>query len=415
MGVAVRGEWEWPLKSNVIDPRKLDVPPLHRVLPRIRAGQLKPIFRTEVDRTKIDVVSEGALVELAFDRGHVVADGKRQPISEVEAELKQGNDVGVLYSIGLELHKHARVLIGSGSKAMLGYRMLSGVAPRPEKAPKIELADNVSVAEAFRQIMRQSIGHVMANQAAALDGAAEGVHQLRIGVRRIRTALRLFREYLGPAEYEALKRELQWVGREVGEARDWDTFLAKMLPLYLGDEMVVDTVRQLTDLAHERAAAVIRSVRYTRLMLGLGHWLESDDWRLSPPANTEKLLDRGLEGAAATMLEDAARGVRKAGRGLRQLDSAQRHELRKRAKKLRYSVEFLASLYSDKAVSDYLKTLKKLQRVLGDLNDNVAARTLYARVGAGQGVDDFLSMDCEQRLAALPRAWERFVKSEPFW
>jgi hypothetical protein len=65
--------------------------------------------------------------------------------------------------------------------------------------------------------------------------------------------------------------------------------------------------------------------------------------------------------------------------------------------------------------SAYVKALKKLQRVLGDVNDNVVARTLFARVGAGQDVDDFLSADCAQRLGGLTKAWKRFLKSEPFW
>jgi triphosphatase len=414
-GAAVRGEWEWPARSNGIDPRKLHIPPLRRVLPRIHARQLKPVFRTEIDRTKMEMVSQGAVVELAFDRGYVVADGQRQVISEVEAELKRGDNAGVLYSIGLELHKHARVQVGSSSKAVVGYHLLNGESPAPSKAPKIALAEDVTVAEAFVQIMRQSISHVTANQSALLEGAAEGIHQLRIGLRRIRTTLRLFRQFLRQAESEVRKRELQWLGHEVGEARDWDVFLANILPLHLGDEMVVDTVTQLTDFAHQRAAAAIRSPRYARLMLGLGHWLESNDWRLSPPSDAGKRLDERLAGEAAAMLDDVAQGVFKAGRKLRRLNAAGRHELRKRAKKLRYSVEFVATLYPEKEMSDYMKTLKKLQRVLGDINDDVVARALYVRVGAGPDVQDSLLRDYVHLLAALPNAWKRFSRVESFW
>jgi inorganic triphosphatase YgiF len=414
-GAAVRAEWEWSARSKAIDLRKLNIPPLRRVLARIQARQLKPVFRTEVDRTQMEIVSQGAVVELAFDRGYVVADGQRQEISEVEAELKRGDNPGVLYSIGLELHKHARVQFGSRSKAVVGYHLLNGEPTGPSKTPKIALAKDISVAEAFVQIMRQSIGQVTANQPALLEGAAEGIHQLRIGLRRIRTALRLFRECLRQTENEALKRELQWLGREVGEARDWDVFLARMLPLQLGDELVVDTVTQLTDFAHQRAAAAIRSPRYARLMLGLGHWLESNDWRLSPRPDAGKRLHERLAGETAAMLDDAAQGVFKLGRKLRRLDAAGRHELRKRAKKLRYSVEFVATLYPEKQVSDYVKTLKKLQRVLGDINDDVVARALYARVGATPDVQDFLLPEYESLLAKLPKAWKRFSRTESFW
>jgi inorganic triphosphatase YgiF len=345
---------------------KLDSPALRRALPHIERASLKPVFHTDIERTTIDIGSNGALVELAFDRGEVLSDDKRESIYEVEAELKQGDDVGLLYAIGLELQKHARLQINASSKAQIGYQMLRSTLQPPSRSFSITLGKTVNADEAFRQLVQQSMTQMLVNQPAATAGTTEGVHELRIGIRRLRTALRLFRECIELSEYDALTKELRWLGREVGEARDWDVFATRLLPLYLHDEMVLDTVTELRHLAHQRAGSVLRSARYARLMLSMGHWLESGDWRRTHGHNNGAIaLDQPIKRSAAAMLTQAAQRVFKAGKQVDQLSVSERHALRKQAKKLRYSVEFLTALYPEEEVAHFLKRLKKVLRLLG--------------------------------------------------
>ena len=106
---------------------------------------------------------------------------------------------GALYRLALALHAEAPFAIETESKAERGLRLRDGDAPKPRKAEPRPLVPGLSGAEAFRRILGEALGHMLANVAAAKAGDAEGVHQLRVGVRRLRSALRLFAPDLAPA------------------------------------------------------------------------------------------------------------------------------------------------------------------------------------------------------------------------
>jgi inorganic triphosphatase YgiF len=375
---------------------------------------LKPVFQTSVRRTTLTVQRDDALIELAFDRGHVAADGRRRPICEMEAELKQGGRLEPLYSIALELQKRADLHVGSPSKAELGYLLLNGAEEHAAKSTPIALPKKVSVADGFRQIVRACVAELLANQAAAVAGTPAGVHQLRVAVRRIRAALRLFGDYIERTGREELERELRWVGREVGAARDWDVFIENLFTSYIRDDMTVDTVSQRTGLAHQRAAAAIQSPRYTRLLLRLQRWSEGNSWYAHPGAKGRAELDSPLAQAAPRMLTRMADAVEKRAKHLQRLSGVERHSLRKQAKKLRYSIEFLSAFYAARE-NEYHRRLKKLLRTLGRINDLSAARNLLESTGAERWAADALQSDYADSLTALPKSWKRFARVPRFW
>ena len=84
--------------------------------------------------------------------------------------------------------------------------------------------------EALRVIIGETLGHLLTNQPAALAGDPEGVHQVRIAIRRIRSALRLFSPHLEAHARRLFEGELRRAGRTIGEARDWDVFCDEILP-----------------------------------------------------------------------------------------------------------------------------------------------------------------------------------------
>src|SRR5262249_38783820 len=159
----------------------------------------------------------------------IVAGGRRQAIGELEIELRQG-EPGQLYHLAVKLHEDVPFTIESESKAARGYRLRSGKAPGAHKAPSVALQRKAAASEAFRQIVIPSLGHLVVNQPAGLARDPEGVHQMRVAVRRLRTALLVFKSRLEPHARARFEDALRRLGTIFGEARDWDVFCLEILP-----------------------------------------------------------------------------------------------------------------------------------------------------------------------------------------
>src|SRR5262249_4400177 len=167
-------------------------------------------------------------------------------------------------------------------------------------------------------------------------------------------------------------------------------------------------------LAHQRGAAAIQSPRYTRLLLRLQRWTEGNGWHAHPGAKGRAELDSPLAQAAPRMLTSMADPVEKQAKHLQRLSGVERHSLRKQAKKLRYSVEFLSAFHA-RQEDEYHKRLKKLLRTLGRINDLSAARNLLESTGAERWAADALQSDYGESLTALPKSWKRFARIPRFW
>ena len=132
-------------------------------------------------------------MEVAFDQGVIEAADHRVSISEIELELKSGAPA-VLYELALQLLDHHAFKLGVQSKSDRGYALAPNAAPVSAKAPPTNLDPETAIGEAFAQIFCAAHVHVLVNQAAAEDGRdPEGVHQMRVGLRRLRSALSLLR------------------------------------------------------------------------------------------------------------------------------------------------------------------------------------------------------------------------------
>ena len=146
----------------------------------------------------VDQKGRESLIEAALDPGTIETRGDRMPIAEIELELLEGSPEA-LYNLALELDKLAPLRIETRSKSALGYALANGDAPAWYKAATLTLKPNATVDEAFREVLRSCVQHWSANEAAALDGRdPEGVHQLRVAIRRLRSAFSIFGRLLDP-------------------------------------------------------------------------------------------------------------------------------------------------------------------------------------------------------------------------
>src|SRR5581483_6403310 len=159
---------------------------------------LAPMFVTELRRTAWPLRFDGSLIELALDRGEIRAGTSRQPVSEIELELKEGRPEHV-FELALALHESLPVTLGLETKAARGYALLEESVPVPVKAAPTGMTATMSARHAFGLAARNCLTQIRDNEAPARLGAdPEGVHQLRIGLRRLRALVTAFRDTLAP-------------------------------------------------------------------------------------------------------------------------------------------------------------------------------------------------------------------------
>lgn len=385
-GLFARKEWEADIPGDSLDRDAILSTDLHDLFSRPGVlDELKPLFSTEFKRTEYRLGNGTWEVAMTFDRGAVVTDDASQPISEVELELVHG-DPSHLFEIASALHRTVPLRLSTRSKSERGYALLGGVERTPVKAPEVPVTAEVPTAEAIRMICRTCQRHLLENEPALRDGRdPEAVHQMRVALRRLRSALSLFKDIVGGDETEALKADLKWLTGELGPARDTDVFIAEILepvraawPQEDGLEALTERFRSRNREHYGRALAAVDDPRFTTLMLQLGGWIEGGAWvRPAEGSAAAERLAAPVGGVAAAIMDSRHRKVIKRGKRFQQLDAPARHRLRVQIKKLRYAAEFFGDAWgSEKKTKAYVKALKDLQQTLGDLNDIAVAHDL---------------------------------------
>ena len=230
----------------------------------------------------------------------------------------------------------------------------------------------------------------------------EYLHQLRVGVRRLRSALQAFRRALPKKPRKRLVKALREVTPPLGAARDWDVFTAWLQSAATPDA-VLKQARSRRTAARRRARRVLASRAWADAL--------AQARRLRAEESSMPLK----EFAAAAIARADAR-ARKEARGIDWQDSAQRHALRIRLKRLRYTCDFLAHGFAPRRVSAYLGDLRRLQEILGDLNDVRVARVLLSAIESpAAAVHRRLAAREKAQLRKLVPAWRVFEKRPRFW
>ena len=257
----------------------------------------------------------------------------------------------------------------------------------PVKARKLKLPKNASPTDAFVEIGKSVAAQWFGNDAASRGGLeVEHVHQLRVAQRRLKTALKLFPEWVGDTWTTRIAPDLKWFGDLLGDARDWDVFTDTTLTAYAASDdpqhkdawtptqSAADTNRAA---ARQRLRDAMNSSRYARLALSFVEWFSTLE---APPDQADQTL-------AAYVQKCITKHYRKIERApdLTTLDPSTRHKVRIHAKRLRYALEFFASLLTRKTYKEVEEALGNLQSVLGEGNDAaVAAQRLADLDEAGE-------------------------------
>lgn len=422
-----RGEWETEIGGPEPDRAALAGSPAGDI-PAAREGSgLRSLFVTEVRRTSRIVREGDDLIEISLDHGEIVAGDRRASIDELELELKGGEARG-LFVLARRLVGDTRLRLSFESKSERGYRLVAGEAPAAYNAEDVHVTGDMTGAEAFAVVMRNCLAQICDNANLLRETRnAEALHQLRVGLRRLRAALATFEPILPGGEFPRIVAESKWMGGELDAARDLDILIADQADAERDDDgtdrgpaMLDERLRVARAASYDRALAAIDSMRFALFVLDCAEWVEIGDWRESRDEEVAALRDARASVLAAVALDRLNRKLRKDAKHLATLDPSARHHVRIKAKKLRYAAEFFAEAFGKHGKGHRRKftaALERLQGALGDLNDlAVSGQTLLAATGEEDAASVLHAGRKEARLLKKAvRACRDWRRAKAFW
>ncbi len=319
---------EVEVKSRSAEPRLslFDEAIARQIKEIIGEKPLAPKFGSDIRRSTRTVHVDGSAIEVALDQGFLVAGERREPVHEIELELKSG-EPAALIDLGLSLVDAIDVKLCVRSKAERAARLLSAAPPEPARAKSPELAPETTVNEAIAIIQRNFLRQFLGNLPALESGdAVEAVHQMRVAVRRLRSVLGLFNRVFPCNDFEALRAQAQRIAAVLGEARDWDVLIAMIRAgplLRFGDEpgfnWLLRAAHAKADASHAAVSELVNAKETTRFVLSLERLARGRGWRSTMAKDRLPGLAEPVIAFAARSLDQLDRKLRKRGRHFRSL------------------------------------------------------------------------------------------------
>ncbi len=391
--VLARGEWETPVDTFTPDLGAIAGQVADTLLGDGALSELQPLFATRVRRHALilretDPASLVATeIEAAFDIGAVETPQGSEPIAKIELQLRKGS-AEALYRIALELEERAALQVETRSKSARGYAMVTGAPARWHKAGPSELAADARVDDAFAFLTKDCLRHWQINERAALEGIeAEGVHRVRVALRRLTSLLALFKSALHPDHRAVMTTDVKRLLKSFQATRDWDVFLSDILRPVIDShpgDAGLSWLKAQAIAEREAAYAAMRETvaarDYARTFLRLGLWAESRGWRAAAEAGQQAVLNGAVEPFARKVLAKRWKKVSRLAKDLAGGDDQAVHRMRLALKKLRYGTHFFRSLFPGRKMAAYLEAVSGLQDRLGHFNDVAASRALIGRL-----------------------------------
>ncbi len=377
-GISQRSEWEAPTIPGSFDFATLvDDAGLAEKLSQI-ASNLVPIFTTDFSRRIWNLEFRRATIEVALDQGTISVSRdeilREQPICELELELKAGSPA-TLFALARMLSRQIRLHPADESKAARGYGLFLDHRISPVKADAMNIDSNDTTIAVFLRVARSCIAQLQANERGIQTPQNdEYIHQARVALRRLRTALRLFADALPAGFADRWSNAWRDIAQELGDARNWDVFCAEQLPLLDKDLGEHPDLLALRSFAHQRQIATHDTAK---------NYMCSKQYSLNIISFCEALFtlrenQESIRGYATKALKRRHKRFVTGARMAHTLNAEQRHEVRIDLKKLRYTLDFFESLYPKKRVQAFSRSLATTQELLGHMNDLATAELLMA-------------------------------------
>jgi inorganic triphosphatase YgiF len=413
-----REEREASVKGDAPDRTMAPLPEL------IGPKPLEPQFEVRVTRRERRMMHGDAEIELALDEGEIQAGEAVTPLSEVELELKSGEEA-TLFELARGLAAAAPLYLSFDAKAERGQALRDGRAGKARHRHAPRLPKTATAGEALASTARSTLAQIAANAALVRAApGAEAVHQLRVATRRLRSTLSTFRKVAPDDLLEAIRNDAKWLAHACDDARNLEVFAGhdlkrlRRLELPRAERAALRAaIRAAQARAQAQAVDAAASPRFRSFMIEAAAWTETGAWREGDAA---KGCARDY---AAKVLEKRMRRVLKRARKVETGSDDDRHELRIETKKLRYSAEAFESLYPQARVQSFIKPLKALQDALGSLNDQATALEIVEglaladgdRAAACDAVKAHVGASKSKLVARAAKALEKLREAPRFW
>ena len=372
-------------EPNLEHARALLAPNLRDAISR---SALKPRFRTRFSRISHQFANDSCITRASFDQGCIEATGRSELISEVEFKLKGGRlDSYTQECLSFLAEVPAALLVES--KAARGYRLATGELPHAVGAPHLAVPWDLPLPQAILRILRHGFQHFLDNYpAVTLAGEPEGIHQMRVAMRRLLSAIRMFGPVLRLEDAREHFQALKTLFAQLGGVREADVFIGETLPSLaaagLGTTLESVLRREIAAFraaAYQRALDELTSANFARLVVQLNDWIESRNWLKADRPIDALLVERAAEDFAVPRIRALHAKLLKQGAKARCGTLDDWHRTRIAAKKLRYAGEPLFQALAPKIDTERLsKQLSRLQTSLGRLNDLQTITPFLARV-----------------------------------
>jgi len=285
-------------------------------------------------------------------------------------------------------------------------------------SPKPRLNGAMACDTAFRIVARRHLDALIANREATAGGDPTALHQMRIALTHLRTAILFFSPMVEDAIRDEIRDELKWLNGELGAVRDLDVAVDRIKGLNKRRPQVlpaVDAWNEKREEGHRMLARMLHSVRYQWLIDQASGWIENGPWSTKRGKQSEAERARPIGDYTTEKLLDWEKTLLQRSRKLRKMSTKKRHRLRLLNKKLTYSIDSFEDLFEEKKFAKQkaaLKQLRKAQRSLGQLNDGARGEALAEELKLG-GLETgvrFLKKEQEKRL--LKKATKAYRKLE---
>lgn len=387
-------------------------PLLMRALERAGSEGLINHFETDIRRTAVRFRSRRGEVEVCFDAGLITAPG-RQPllVCEIEIELVKGSPLAVT-DVARQVIRAHPCWVDPATKAERGHRLSAGRGQSgAAKARRVNINPQDDALAAARLVMHECRRQLLANLARIGSGTSEDpehVHQARVAIRRLRTAIRLF----DAAPLRNLDAPARALAQALGLTRERDVLLESVVPALAQAGAPTTDLAALANAADARKVVRHRDNQFFVVDLLAGELVMARSVAPVVAPAGPQLIAR---------LSRWHQQVRRDARLFSTLDDDLRHRLRRRMKRLRYGIEFCQALCSNKRYRRFLQSLSEAQETLGRYNDLIEALAGYrARIDADPRAwfavgwltaeAKAQSLRCETALAALRQSkapWKR--------
>ena len=375
-----------------------------------------PIYETDVHRTTRLLEHAGSVMEIALDQGRIQSGVQSVDICELEVELKQGQPEHAV-ALARQWCADYGLSVSSISKSMKCQRLRNPDAAVPAVAAAgPEFQQGATGAQIVAAVLQSCLNQILPNasEVAAASSDPHHVHQLRVGIRRLRTALREL-EGLTDAFDTAWESALVHVFRQLGEHRDHGHLERSLQPtLRSADGPGVNFGQTGKDIPDP--AAAVRAPVFQDVLLALVGFVH----RSAPQAANHRVSDRDvIKQILRKRLKKLRLQALHEGEKFTQLNETDQHRVRKRLKRLRYLSEFAAPFFKARKLNAFISALKPAQDALGLYNDELMALQAYRnlaikdpRAWFGVGWLEARRMPhaehCLTEIAA-------FAKARPFW